>query len=121
MIASRQTPAKPHAPMDAERIAEFAALFKLLSDGNRLRIVLRISGQGEQNVTDLCQFVGLPQPLVSHHLARLREAGVLATRRSGKHVFYSVRRDRFRQLMAELAGRDERSFTCDRFLECVFG
>ena len=120
MIAPRQTAngaATKH--LDDDRVVELSDLFKILSDENRLRIVLRVCYEGEQNVTDLCQYVQLPQPLVSHHLARLREAGVLQTRREGKHIYYSLRRDRFVQLMSMLAGRRERQPPCDCFLECM--
>ncbi|MBI2480497.1 MAG: winged helix-turn-helix transcriptional regulator, partial [Planctomycetia bacterium] len=109
-----------NGPSDV-RVAELADLFKILSDENRLRIVLRVCYEGEQNVTDLCQLVQLPQPLVSHHLGRLREAGVLRTRRDGKHIYYSLQRERFEQLMSMLAGRREHRPPCDCFLECMIG
>jgi DNA-binding transcriptional ArsR family regulator len=56
---------------------------KALSDVNRLRIVQRLS-ESEATVTDLIEHVGLSQPLVSWHLARLRLAGLVETRRAGR-------------------------------------
>jgi ArsR family transcriptional regulator len=122
MIALQQlTVAKATNEPTGDRVAELADLFKILSDKKRLAIVLHISYEGEQNVTDLCEHVQLPQPLVSHHLGRLREAGVLRTRRDGKHIYYSLHRERFEQLMSMLASRHECRPPCDRFLECMIG
>ena len=56
---------------------------KALSDVNRLRIVQRLS-ESEATVSDLIDHVGLSQPLVSWHLARLRLAGLVETRRAGR-------------------------------------
>ena len=56
---------------------------KALSDVNRLRIVQRLS-ESEATVSDLIEHVGLSQPLVSWHLARLRLAGLVETRRAGR-------------------------------------
>jgi DNA-binding transcriptional ArsR family regulator len=66
-----------------------SGLFKLLSDGTRLRILMLLS-KGERNVTSLCDELGLPQPTVSHHLGLLRMRQVIVNRRSGKQVFYGL-------------------------------
>ena len=64
-------------------------LFGLLADETRLRIVLLLR-DGERNVTDLCATLNLPQPTVSHHLGQLRMGSVVAGRRQGKSVYYSL-------------------------------
>jgi DNA-binding transcriptional ArsR family regulator len=66
-----------------------AGLFKLLSDGTRLRI-LNLLAKGERNVTSLCEELKLPQPTVSHHLGLLRMRNIIVNRRSGKQVFYGL-------------------------------
>jgi DNA-binding transcriptional ArsR family regulator len=53
---------------------------------NRLRIVRRLA-HGEATVTELVAQVGLSQPLVSWHVGRLRAAGLVMTRRSGRETF----------------------------------
>ena len=68
-------------------------LFKLLSDETRLAVVLLIHQQEELCVCEFTQALELSQPKISRHLAMLREAGVLATRRSGKWVHYSLAPD----------------------------
>jgi DNA-binding transcriptional ArsR family regulator len=64
-----------------------AGVFRLLGDPTRLRILMLLD-EGEMNVGELCRRLRLPQPTVSHHLARLRRGGLLRARRSGKEVYY---------------------------------
>ena len=62
---------------------------KFLSDGNRLRI-LKILSRRESCVCELITDSGLTQPLVSYHLRRLRDAGLVRTRRKAQWVYYSI-------------------------------
>jgi ArsR family transcriptional regulator len=64
-------------------------LFETLSDRTRLRI-LNLLGQGELCVCYFTALLGAPQPTISRHLAHLREAGLVTTRREGKWVHYSL-------------------------------
>lgn len=66
-----------------------AKAFRALAHPRRLEIVQLVRGQ-ELAVTDIYQMLDLPQANVSQHLAILKEAGVLASRRSGKQVYYRV-------------------------------
>jgi ArsR family transcriptional regulator, zinc-responsive transcriptional repressor len=68
---------------------QFTALFRLLSDKTRLKILVLLSA-GERNVTSLCDELQLPQPTVSHHLGLLRSSNIIDNRRSGKQVFYAL-------------------------------
>lgn len=76
--------------------------FKLLSDRTRLRIVLFLATNGEQDVSTLCKILSQSQPLVSHHLALLRIAGIIQMRRDGKHNFYSASSNRFDSIISRL-------------------
>ncbi len=75
-----------------ESVGDVARFLRTLSDPTRLRL-LGILQDGEQNVTALRRTLALPQPTVSHHLALLRSAGLVANRRDGKQVFYSLNRE----------------------------
>ena len=66
-------------------LRDLRAFHKALADVNRLRIVRRLA-EGEASVQDLIAHVGLSQPLVSHHLKRLRVAGLVQTRRVGRET-----------------------------------
>lgn len=65
-------------------------ILKALSDQTRLRLALLLTG-GELCVCDLRETLQLPQSTVSRHLSRLKQAGLVSDRRSGKWVFYRIR------------------------------
>jgi len=65
-------------------------LFKLLADETRLRIMHYLMQIHELNVRTFVGLLGQTQPAVSHHLALLREAGMIECRRDGKHNFYHL-------------------------------
>ncbi|HPH98555.1 MAG TPA: metalloregulator ArsR/SmtB family transcription factor [Anaerolineaceae bacterium] len=68
-----------------------AALFmlKALADGSRLTL-LRILNEGELSVGEMAERLNLGEPTVSHHLVRLREAGLVTLRMAGTQRFYRV-------------------------------
>ncbi len=66
-------------------LRELRVFHKALADVNRLRIVRRLA-EGPATVGDLIDTVGLSQPLVSWHIARLRAAGIVRSRRSGREI-----------------------------------
>src|SRR4051794_4842651 len=70
-------------------LAQPANLFRLLADKTRLNLLMPLA-EGERNVTSLCETLELPQPTVSHHLGLLRMSNVIANRRDGKQVFYTL-------------------------------
>lgn len=79
---------------------ELKRTLRALGDVVRLHIVRVLGGCAEINVTDLAQVLaseGRPvsQPLVSWHLAMLRRAGLVRTRRVGRLVYCSLDRDRY--------------------------
>src|SRR5579862_9200787 len=73
---------------DAERMA---CMFKALADPVRLRLFSRVAAHqsGEASVCDI-QNVGVSQPTVSHHLKKLREAGLIISERRGTWVYCRV-------------------------------
>ena len=71
---------------------ECAKLLKALSDDARLKIIALLFDR-EHCVTELVERLGLSQPLVSHHLAILRSAGIVKVRKDGRRVFYSLNPD----------------------------
>ena len=65
-------------------------VFNVLAQPVRRRI-LRAVSTTERSVTDLHELVGLPQPVVSRHLAQMRAAGLVDVRAVGTRRLYSVR------------------------------
>ena len=60
-----------------------------LADPNRIMILYTLS-QSPRNVTELCNELNMPQPLVSRHLKVLRERGMVTTERRGTLVVYTL-------------------------------
>ena len=73
----------------AEETEAISALFKVLSDPSRCRLVTAIIEAGELCVCDLAAVVEMSESNVSHHLRVLRGHGLVRARRDGKMVFYS--------------------------------
>ena len=91
-----QTAQRARLPADAgmavleRKAAEVASLLKLLANENRLLILCRLALKGEMPVNELVAAVGLSQSALSQHLAKMREEGLLATRREAQTVFYRM-------------------------------
>jgi len=85
-----------------DKAAEAARLLRLLGNENRLLLLCHVAGAGEMAVGPLAKAVGLSQPALSQHLARLREDGLVATRKASQAVFYRIANPRAAQVLAVL-------------------
>jgi ArsR family transcriptional regulator len=95
------------------KAVEMERLFKALADRTRLRL-LNLIGSDEICVCFFVEVLGESQPKISRHLAYLRRAGVVQTRRDGKWMHYSLAEPAdehaarlFREVRAWLAGDRE--------------
>ena len=66
-----------------------AALARALADPKRLCVLEQLAG-GERSVGDLSRDVGCQVPNMSQHLAVLRSAGIVSSRREGSSVYYRL-------------------------------
>lgn len=78
-----------------------SAILKAIGNERRLRILCHLA-RGEHAVGDLEALVGLSQSALSQHLARLREGDLVTTRRSAQTVFYNLKGDTARTMLAAL-------------------
>jgi len=85
---------------DDEQVELAAEVFRMLADPTRIRL-LWLMKSGEAAVQDLTQAVGKPQALVSQHLAKLRMARLVTTRRQGSHVYYRLANTHVDQLVED--------------------
>jgi DNA-binding transcriptional ArsR family regulator len=67
-----------------------AAVFKVLANDSRLRLLHALVRADELCVTDLAASVGMKPQAVSNQLQRLSDLGILASRRDGTSIFYRV-------------------------------
>jgi ArsR family transcriptional regulator, lead/cadmium/zinc/bismuth-responsive transcriptional repressor len=79
--------------------AAVAAIFKVLADPSRCRLVYALLEAGEICVCDLACTLRMTESNVSHHLSVLRSYGLVRARREGKMVFYSPDDEHIRLLL----------------------
>jgi DNA-binding transcriptional ArsR family regulator len=103
----RQAAAPPIEFPTGDQLQMAVETFGMLGDPTRLRI-LWVLLQGEQTVNRLAELVGVQQPAVSQHLAKLRMARLVRQRRDGSHVFYAVERKHVRPLLTQALSQAER-------------
>lgn len=77
------------APSD-ERLDVASETFRMLSDRTRLHL-LWLLAQGEADVTALAEATGASRTSISQHLAKLRFARMVETRKDGRRVYYRLR------------------------------
>lgn len=61
---------------------------KAIASESRINILLLFLDGQERTVTQIVEAVGLGQPTVSEHLTLMRQAGILASKKQGKEVYY---------------------------------
>lgn len=84
-----------------ERADYVAERLGLIANPKRLLILCRLA-EGEASVGELQKKVGLSQSALSQHLGRMREAGLVATRREAQTIHYRLADDDTRAVMAAL-------------------
>jgi len=72
----------------------------MLADATRVQILWALVRQ-EMSVGDLADHVDKPAPSVSQHLAKLRMARLVRTRRDGTTIYYSLDNDHIKQLVTD--------------------
>ena len=85
-----------------QKAAEAARLLKLLANENRLLILCRLVAEREMPVGEIAAAVGLSQSALSQHLAKMREEGLVATRREAQTIHYRIADPDTRRILAVL-------------------
>jgi len=81
----------------SERVVVLHEMLKAIGDANRLRMMCLLFS-GEKCVCDIEEQLLISQPLASHHLGVLREAGLVSVRRAGTWSYYSLNLQAIRRL-----------------------
>ena len=76
-------------------------MLKLLGDETRLRVICALL-EGEHPVNELAELAGVQSAAVSQHLAKLRLARLVRSRREGTRIFYVVDDAHVRRLVEEV-------------------
>ncbi|MGS0683673.1 ArsR/SmtB family transcription factor [Nakamurella sp. GG22] len=86
--------------LPADQVALAVEVFRMLADGTRVQILWALIDR-EMSVNELADTIGKPGPSVSQHLAKLRMARLVRTRREGTQIFYQLENDHVRQLIID--------------------
>jgi ArsR family transcriptional regulator, zinc-responsive transcriptional repressor len=87
-------------PLAEDQVSLIVEVFRMLADPTRIRVLWALT-EGESSVNDLAEKVDKPAPSVSQHLAKLRMARLVRTRRAGTTIFYSLENEHVGQLVID--------------------
>jgi ArsR family transcriptional regulator len=91
-------------PLPVREADQLAAVFKALADPTRVQMVHMLKAASDPVcVCDFTAAFALEQPTISHHLARLREAGLIGSVKRGIWSFYQLRDDLSPAVLAVLS------------------
>ncbi|VTS06945.1 ArsR/SmtB family transcription factor [Tuwongella immobilis] len=76
--------------LGCEQALQVEALFDVLANDTRLRLIHAIARQNEACVNDLAEALEMKPQAVSNQLQRLLDQGIVATRRQGNYIFYRI-------------------------------
>ncbi len=82
-----------------EEIERAANMLKAISHPMRLAILGHLSDGNKLNVTEIHELLGIEQSTASHHLGILKDKGILASSRQGKHTQYYMKRKNLSKLV----------------------
>ena len=83
-----------------EKLQELGDLFKVFGDITRIRIMYALH-EDEMCVCAIAELLGMTQSAISHQLKTLKDADLVAARREGKTVYYSLSDDHVRSIIAQ--------------------
>ncbi|MFF2087870.1 ArsR/SmtB family transcription factor [Nocardia sp. NPDC058176] len=87
-------------PLDEDQVGLVVEVFRMLADPTRVQVLWALADE-ELSVNELASRVGKPGPSVSQHLAKLRMARLVRTRRDGTTIYYSLDNDHVRRLVVD--------------------
>lgn len=96
MDASKPSPRR----LPADQVDLAVEVFRMLADATRVQLLWALIGR-ESSVGELAEQVGKATPSVSQHLAKLRMARLVATRREGVQIFYRLENEHVAQLVTD--------------------
>ena len=88
----------------SEGVKEATAVMGLMSHPERLKVLCHLTTEGELSVGELLGRIELSGSALSQHLARLREHGLVATRKERQTVYYRVGREDVGKILETLYG-----------------
>lgn len=96
------TTTAPDPSILARQASEAASVLRAIGHEGRLLVLCHLAAEGEMPAGALTRRIGLSQSALSQHLARLRDMGLVATRRDARSIHYRIADPRVHRLLAAL-------------------
>lgn len=90
MAMEQETSKNKNTFVNAERIDKIADILKVIAHPVRLKVVEALQNDRKLTVSELADYVQAEQSLVSHHLTKMKDKGVLVAKREGKNIYYQL-------------------------------
>lgn len=75
---------------DEEDIIVLSEMFSVLSEPNKLKMILLLKANEKLCVCEVAEMLDLKQNLASHHLSTLKKMGLLSSEREARKIFYKL-------------------------------
>lgn len=85
--------------VEINKLESAAEMLKAIAHPLRINIVSMLDSNKKLNVTEIYKTLEVEQAVASHHLAILKNKGVLNAERSGKNCYYSLKHQRLSQII----------------------
>lgn len=76
--------------LSVEQLAKIADVLKTIAHPVRLDIIKLLERSDKLCVNDIVEHTKIEQSLLSHHLTKMKDRGILSSKREGKHIYYSI-------------------------------
>jgi len=81
----------PRTRLSPQRLADSAEMLRALAHPLRLGIIALLDEEGQLTVTEIHEALEVEQAVASHHLAIMKNKGLLNVEREGRNCYYSLR------------------------------
>ncbi len=88
--------------LELEKLEIAASMLRAMSHPMRIAIIELLSGPKKLSVTEIYEHLKIEQATASHHLNILKSKGILASKRDGKKIFYSLKQDKVTEIINSL-------------------
>ncbi len=81
---------KDRALLSSEQASALTAVFKVLANNTRLRLLHALVSEGEMRVMELANLLAMKPQAISNQLTRLADRGIVGSRRNGNNIYYRI-------------------------------
>ena len=76
--------------IDPKKIIKIADVLKAIAHPARLQVLEQLHLHGPMSVSEIVEKINIEQSLLSHHLSKMKDKGILNATRDGKNIYYEV-------------------------------